>query len=315
MITDFIDQMDRTTTPFVAPPTDVIFLCGGKIPKHAKKPKSLRDAFLRIPDNPALEGRSVRLAEEVNTFHITRQAYDDLLAFELDFAQICGLVVLFSESEGSIAELGAFAVTDELASRLLVLVRDLHLQQDSFIKLGPIQQLINKYGDHAVYTLIDDDIGVNPKTIQDVDIQKLSARVVPAINTRFEEIKPKSTFDKNRVGDIIKMMCGLVQDFGGLTAKELRTLMKSFGVVITEKRIDRLMLCAEAALWVSRETRGWDKFYFARPAKRDALSVKFKDKSKLFNRARRRQILRSHWEDNDPLRFGGIIKHAGDGND
>ena len=313
MLTEFIDQVDRSTQIFVAPPTDVIFLCGGKIPKtRSPRPKSLRDAFLRIPDNPALLGRSVRLAEDVNTFHMTRMAYEDLLAFELDFAQICGLILLFSESEGSIAELGAFSVIDELASRLLVIVRDFHLDEDSFIKLGPVQQLKNKYGAHSVYTLIDDDISISSKSIADVNIGKLSDRISPAIDIRFQETKSKSIFDKKRVGDIIKLMTGLVQDFGGLTAKELKVILKSFGVRATEKRIYRLMLCAEAALWVYRETRGFDVFYFALPARRDALSYKFKRKSQFFNRSRRRQILREFWEVTDPLRSGGIKKHAGE---
>jgi hypothetical protein len=313
MIADFIAQVDRKAPLYVNPPTDVIFLCGGKTPKKSKKPASLRDAFLKIPDNPALNGRVVRLAEKVNTFHMERAAYEDLLAFELDFAQVCGLVVLFSESEGSIAELGSFSVIDEISDRLLVFVRDHHLTYDSFIKLGPIQQLRNRYGDQAVFVLNDDDIDLKNRRIADVNIAKLSDRVTPAINVRFEEVRPKTTFNRKSTGDIIKLMTGLVQDFGALKAKELRTLLKTFGIAITDKRIDRLMLCAEAALWVVRERRGFDVFYIALPAKRDALSIRFNKKAKLFNRARRRQTIRAHWEETDPIRFSGIVTHAGDG--
>lgn len=311
MIADFIDQVDRAAPIYVNPPTDVIFLCGGKTPKRSKKPASLRDAFLKIPANPALNGRIVRLAEKVNTFHMERAAYEDLLAFELDFAQICGLVVLFSESEGSIAELGSFSVIDEISSRLLVLVRDFYLKDDSFIKLGPIQQLRNKF-ENAVFTLNDDDIGVKGKNISGVNIGRLSERITPAIDARFEEVKPKTTFNKNSNGDIIKMMTGLVQDFGALTAKELKQLLSTFDVKLSEKRIDRLMLCAEAALWVIRERRGFAVFYIALPAKRDALSLRFKKKAKLFNRMRRRQLIREHWEHGDDLRSTAIRKHAGD---
>jgi len=313
MIAEFIDQVDRTAPIYVTSPTDVIFLCGGKTPKASRKPASLRDAFLKIPNNPALNGRIVRLAEKVNTFHMERAAYDDLLEFELDFAQICGLIVLFSESEGSIAELGSFSVIDEISSRLLVLVRNYYLRDDSFIKLGPIQQLRNKYGELSVFTLNDDDIGLRDRKISEVNIDRLSERITPAIDARFEQVRPKSTFSKKSTGDVIKMMTGLVQDFGALTAKELKTIIGIFGVKISEKRIDRLMLCAEAALWVVRERRGFQNFYIALPTRKDAVSIRFKKKAKLFNRARRRQLIRAHWEKTDNLRFSGITTHAGDG--
>jgi hypothetical protein len=313
VLPDFLEQVDRAAPIFVDAPTDFIFLCGGKTAKAPRRIASLRDAFLRIPANPALTKRSVRLAEEVNTFHMDRQAYEDLLDFELDFAQICGLVVLFSESEGSIAELGSFSMIDEIASKLLILVRDYYLKDDSFIKLGPLQQLKNKYGEHSVYTINDDEINISKKTIHTVNLQVLSDRITPAINTRFGEVRARRPFDKRQVGHIIKLMVGFVQEFGALTAKELREILGSFDIRISEKRVDRLMLCAEAALWVVRERRGFETFYIARATDRDALIIRFQKGADLFNRSRRRQVIRDYWEENDAQRFGGIVKYAGNG--
>src|SRR6185312_597671 len=87
---------------YVEPPTQLIFLGGGKTKQSAKRLLSIRDAFLKIPENPALKSRSILLAERVNTFHLSRPAYSNLLAFEIDFAQLCELILLFSESQGSI---------------------------------------------------------------------------------------------------------------------------------------------------------------------------------------------------------------------
>src|SRR4028118_2064861 len=106
MLPPFVEYLD-TKNIRVQAPTDVIFLCGGPMTDLAvRKPASLRDAFLKIVDNPLdRRKRELVLAEDVNVSYLSRQAYRDLLAFETDFAQICELIILFSESEGSLAEL------------------------------------------------------------------------------------------------------------------------------------------------------------------------------------------------------------------
>lgn len=311
MIEDFISQIDFTKGVHVSPPTHLIFLCGGKTAPKSKKVQSLRDAFLKIPQNPVLDGRDVLLAERVNTFHMERPAYDNLLDFELDFAQVCDLVLLISESAGSIAELGCFAMNDAIASRLLVVVRDCYLQEDSFIKLGPLNHLEKKYGERAYFVLRDEDIGATSRSLKGVNINTLRDRLKNPVNLRMEEVRSKTSFDPKHVGHIIKLLVGFTQEFGGLTAAELRQLSLGFNVTLSEKRIDRLLLCAEAARWVHREKLGFEKYYFALPTKKDALQVRFEKGAKLFNRLRRREILREYWKEVDGQRHNRILAAAG----
>lgn len=310
MLPDFTKFVNRAVL-FVEPPTDLIFLCGGKSKLTSAKVLSLRDAFLKIPENPALKGRSILLAEEVNVSHLSRPAYPDLLSFEIDFAQVCELILLFSESQGSIAELGAFSMMKELASKMLVVVRDYHLKEDSFIKLGPLQHLKLAHGEHSVFVLNDDDTGIDKTSIKNVKLDVLRDRLLPAITDRFAIVKEKVTFDHNRRGHIIKMMVGLVQEFGALTALELVTLLAEFDVQIDAADVDKLMLCAEAAKWAVREQRGFEIFYFALPGMKDALVLKFEKGAPIFNKERRRQYFREYWEANDQQRLTGIKKFAG----
>lgn len=307
---EFIRYVDRGAI-FVEPPTDLIFLCGGKTGPPHNKIHSIRDAFLKAPDNPALRGRDVLLAEKVNTFHLSRPAYSDLLQFELDFAQVCELILLFSESQGSIAELGAFSMMPELADKLLVVVRDHHLKDDSFIKLGPLQHLKLTHGEHSVFVINDDDTGISNNSVRNIRLDVLRDRLTPAINDRFEAVKEGVTLDLKRRGHIIKMMVGFVQEFGGLTATELAALLKEFGVNFQVAEVDQLMLCAEAAKWVAREQRGFDVYFFALPNVKDALVLKFETGAPIFNKARRRQAFREYWREHDPQRVGGIAKFAG----
>lgn len=312
MLPDFTKYVDRGAI-FVKPPTDLIFLCGGKTSQSPNKILSIRDAFLKAPANSALKGREILLAEKVNTFHLSRPAYPDLLTFEIDFAQVCELILLFSESQGSIAELGAFSMSVELASKMLVVVRDFHLREDSFIKLGPLQHLKLAHGEHSVFILNDDDTGMVKTSIKGIKLGVLRDRLTPAINNRFDAVKEDVTFDKTRRGHIIKMMVGFIQEFGGLTGNELVILLKDFDVTLNVQDVDRLLLCAEAAKWIAREQRGFEVYYFGVSNVRDALVLKFLKGAPIFNKARRRQALREHWARSDHQRMGGIIKFAGGG--
>lgn len=311
MLPPFIEHIDMGAV-YVQPPTDVIFLCGGKMKPKSALNVSIRDAFLKIPDNPAVQGRQMMLAEKVNAFHLSRPAYPDLLRFEVDFAQICELILLFSESQGSIAELGAFSMHPELASKLLVVVRDYHVKDDSFIKLGPLRHLQITYGDRAVFILNDDETGIVRTSLRGLRMDVLRDRLTPAVEERFAAVRERTTFNPERNGHLIKLMVGLIQEFGGLTAAELRQLVQGFGSEVTEENVDRLLLCAEAVKWIAREQRGFATYYFAVPVPKDALVMKFNRGAPIFNRERRRQLFRDHWEAEDQPRYSGIVKFAGD---
>ena len=89
----------------VHPPSRVIFLCGGVIESPPTPPKMLRDAFYRLTQIVKPQYKIV-LAEDAKP--LTQDAgYKDLFLFESDIAQIVGLILLFVESPGSFAELGA----------------------------------------------------------------------------------------------------------------------------------------------------------------------------------------------------------------
>src|SRR5690606_20140493 len=53
------------------------------------------------------------------------------------------------ESPGAIAELGLFSALEEFQEKLLIFVDNAHYQADSFIRLGPIQYLENRFQNNA----------------------------------------------------------------------------------------------------------------------------------------------------------------------
>lgn len=311
MLPRFVQDIDAGAI-FVQAPSAVIFLCGGKISLTQRgRPQSLRDAFLRIPDNPATEGRTVMLAEQVNAFYLARPAYPDLLRFETDFAQICELILLFSESQGSIAELGAFSMVPEIASRSMIVVRSAHADDKSFIRLGPLLHLTNAHGPEAVFVIDDDDVGIVGGKAGHVDLEVLRDLLRPAIDLRMSSVGERRTFDPSRSGHFIKLVVGLIQEYGGLSIPELREMLVVLGHVKGDDEIDRWLLCAEAVGWIAREQRGFEFYFFARPVA-DALHVKWAGDPSMKNRARRRAEIREHWKATDAPRYRGIVKFAED---
>jgi hypothetical protein len=76
----------------VQAPSSIIFLCGGQLSDISEAtPLSLRDAFLKILDNPILRARDLILAEEITQDFSFFDKYSDILEFETDFAQIVEL--------------------------------------------------------------------------------------------------------------------------------------------------------------------------------------------------------------------------------
>ncbi len=137
----------------VQAPTQIVMLCGGVCSNiNSSEPRSLRDAFLKILVNPAIQTSQLIKPEDWNiasilcprenpkigwrvdpymsgvpgmrsfrvltwTEYIFDEFYGDLLEFETHLAQLTELILLFCESEGSLAELGAFSVVPEIADR------------------------------------------------------------------------------------------------------------------------------------------------------------------------------------------------------
>jgi hypothetical protein len=291
----------------VQAPSGVILLCGGPCSDiNSPRPRSLRDAFLKIISNPALGNRTLILPEDISSNYDFFQSYKDLLQFETHLAQITDLIILFSESEGSLAELGAFSMLDEIASRLLVIIRDKHWDNNSFVKLGPIRALENKYGQEVICVIDDEDINLRDKIAEDVRIDVLKLRLQEPIQTRLQKTREPRTFDRTREGHIIKLIVGLIQEYGGLTLEEIIDLLRLLNIDSRSPvQVLAYLLCAEAVNWIVKSRKGTRTYYFARNLL-DAATLVMKDGSEMRNKGRRRLLIREHWGKTDQLRAKGI---------
>lgn len=304
-IVDLIDRID-TGTIHVRAPSPLIFLCGGQTDIKNSKPISLREAFTRIYTNPGLRSYHTIMPEDFRIFPPHGQ-YKDILSFETEFAEIVDLVVLFSESNGSFTELGAFSMIKEIADRLLVVIDDENYNADSFIRLGPLLFLQNSIGQSSVCVVNRNDLNIKSiKDVGDLNIGVFESRIVAAINARRSEVKEPTTFNPERPGHIIKLIVGLIQHYGALTIEEIEALVADFDVKLKHGKLADYLLCAINAEWILKDRRGFVDYYCAIPNKADAIEYKLRKAKEVEPRERWRAQISEFWKANDDARFSVI---------
>jgi hypothetical protein len=301
----------------VEDPFDVVLLCGGQYGDIGDPtPKSLRDAFLKILPYPkSLKGKEIIKAEEVTKEYGFHKSYDDILAFETDLAQIVDLIIIFCESEGSLAELGAFSMIDEILKRLFVVIREKHWNEASFVKLGPLRCVERRVGREAIQVVADQDVGLEGKSAANVDKNKLAEMLDDALARRLQSPKEPTTFNQSYAGHIIKLIVGFVQEYGALTLAEIQLLLNSFSVNVSDDRLRGYLLCAIAVKWMAVIPKGGNDYYVQTSASskgKEAATLRMKEGAKEKNKQRRRLAIRQHWEKNDKVRYAAI-KQAGCG--
>ena len=291
----------------VQAPTQIVMLCGGQCSSlSSTTPLSIRDAFLKISSNPALGNAVLVMAEDLNVASIFDEHYKDLLAFETHLAQITELILLFCESEGSVAELGAFSMVPEIAARLLVIVRDKYWPAESFVTLGPLRFLKNEHK-NSVYILSDADIDLVGRSASSINITALEQILRDPLRLRLEHVRDSTTFAPERSGHVIKLIVGLIQEYGALNREEISELLTCLEVTVSDSLIHGYLLCAQAAEWVLKKTKGFTDYYYAKNVK-DAATITLKESAKERNKSRRRALIREYWKTHDNVRFTDIAR-------
>lgn len=267
-------------------------------------PVVLRDAFYRLTKDHQT-GFQIVLAEQAKP--LTSDAgYDDLLSFESDIAQVVGLILLFAESAGSLAELGAFAAMPTVSPSLLAVVDDHYYQQGSFIKNGPIKYLEKKHGDEWVVSLERSIIGIDAQgKIGGLNEREFLRTLEPAIKKRLAGEVIRSKFDPNASGHLILLLVGLCQECGALTISEIRECFEILGA--KPARMNNLIYCAELLGWLKTVRKGNNIFYVGVP---EDLAIEFQLTGGNIEKdgVRRRLLMREYWKENDPSRFRAITE-------
>ena len=184
------DDQDQTKLRFTRP-SKFVFLCGGVISQNTP-PNTLRDYLYRTKRLANHLNADVVLAEEARDLYRATK-YSDLITFEEDIARVASLVIVIPESPGSLAELGAFATNEIIWQALCVIVQERFAYDESFIRLGPIEHIIQHQG--------RDFVGVYPWRIDNSRILSRSmsphyGELVDFINVHLDRLPASTLFHR-----------------------------------------------------------------------------------------------------------------------
>lgn len=283
----------------VRAPTKVVFLCGGALSPDDMPATMLRDAFFRALRN---DPRDYQIALAESADPLTSDAgYKDLLSFESDIAQVVGVILLFAESPGSLAELGAFAALKTVAPSLIAVIDDHYYNQVSFIRNGPVKFLEEHYGDEWIHVLERVEIS----TEAGLDQHKLAANLRDAVENRLRSRSKWSAFDKNNDGHVILLITGLCHEIGAVTQTEIRTHLQHFGV--DEPRMANFLYCAMLLGWIKKIRKGNHIFYVG-VTDGNAIDYNLNTTRSYRDKLRWRTDIRTYWQANDPTRIRAIAE-------
>lgn len=215
---EFLNKLQPLDTFQVVAFPNVILLCGG--PSNNTTPSSFRN-LLKNNDifKNYIQPEDIK---EWNQFDL----YSDLLTFEEDLGSIISSVVLFVESEGSIAELGAFSKIPSINDKLLVIIDEKYYNQDSFIKLGPIKYLENK---------CDNSIIVCDFLERGIFSEEKCKNCIPDVKTEIEsftKVFHKAKFNKDNISHLSLLIYEILTYFNILTLSEIKLIFKHLSITV-----------------------------------------------------------------------------------
>lgn len=247
MITDSIykeciSSFDLTKTRVVRFPS-LIFLCGGPISKNKTEFKSCRNIFYQHVKNTStyLFRENLILAEEIFRY-FDHSEYQDLINFEKDLAELSSLTVLFSESPGSIAELGSFSVLPNVQNRLLVVMHENDAFKESFIWRGPALYLKNiakengKENPVSIFNWRKLDKDDDTLTQSDFSDAEALSESIEKILTAF----PKTTaFNKDQAGHVMLLVLDLLKILHLATIEEIVNAVNLLGIQYKRQTVEQ----------------------------------------------------------------------------
>lgn len=286
MATNVVDIFTAAVSPLNArinqlPPIVLVF--GGPLGDPNKSAREMFNTWAGLKHSIiSSQIRTPEQFEDWNSF----TGYSNLVDFEIDAGNLARAIVLFSESPGSFAELGAFSTNSALSERLFVVVAKEHYEATSFIAYGPLRKIEDLKHDHSICVLDS----LDPTKMQDQ-----LPDVFTALNEKLAMLPKSLAFQSTRQRDQFLLVADLVDLFGALTERELHALVHIMGTNLDHPALGRItsqLLRFELIAYVP----GVTKRFFVAPKKRlSYLNYASPKDVPVFDRARFKLVKAMPW--------------------
>ena len=278
-------------------------MCGGPTDISSHKPVSIRDALYRELVKEQSYDLRIKVAEHFKDWG-NDSVYSDLVLFERHLAELSSVIVLVIESPGAIAELGLFSIIKEFQEKLLVFVETDHYNQDSFIRLGPIDFLEKSHQNRANCHRWTKQVGNRIEFDPDKAID-LQPELAESVKERAANPTKERLFDADQWLDCTLLLCDFLNLHSALTIGEIRELFSAFGIAQTQTEIKQKLFLLERVGLVQMEPKGDQRFYVSLRAGR-YLTMTARDPK--FDLDRYRSDLLQDYGSNDKKRFRAIAQ-------
>lgn len=228
-------------------PQKFIFFCGGVFGENNLKPKSLRQYLLKTKEIEKNLPARIILAEAANQLYRDTE-FGDLISFEEEIAVISSLVLVIAESAGSLAELGAFATSDQIRPSLSVIMRSDYFDQNSFVRYGPVEKL-----------RIEDDrrVGSFPwrtNSSEHVILSSLRGHnrsILRFIKAQLD-IKPEEfLYNSNDRYKLFLIILWILHLSRAISITEIEAYIEGLGINISRKDLKNKLFCLKIAGWAN----------------------------------------------------------------
>lgn len=238
-----------------------IWLFGGQFAENSSPvPLSLRDAFNRSCHHRSHEWiRDIATPEDYPDW-LAFSGYKDLLLFERDAGFLSRAIVLFVESPGAIAELGAFALDEQLHKKLFVVISRKYREapyRQSFLNLGPLKRIESSRPDE----------GASVRNICVIDAEKAADITPVELDLIFESLDAWLTpghaterFRKDNPTHKLLLIADLVDLLQVVSELQILAVLKHFEVVFDRTEIQRLAKLLDLLGLIRLSERGNEKF-------------------------------------------------------
>lgn len=288
-----------------------ILVCGGQYNKaEQERYFSARDYLLKTTSDTKLL-KNIELAEEINDWW-KEGAYSDLISLEKDVAELAGLIVIFLESPGSIAEFSAFSQVRGVREKLLVFIDDKYSREDSFITLGPLLSLKMECDDAVKPYPWMKAVGCN----HEFDLKSIVGcrdEMEEDILSAYGNKNNKALFARAVVRHQMLLIYDLIDLMLALTITEIESYLPEFDIQIERRRLTQYLFLLEKFKLIRSMSRG-KKFYLSR-LNRPLVSYSVKVGSPPFDRERTKHVISKYYDGCDEKRrrvIRDVLKGSGE---
>ena len=251
-----VDRCKIENTP------NFVFLCGGPTTIGASC-RSFFNQYL-LSKKPAWTER-VKLAEDVNSWFNKDNAFPDLLELENYLAHLADVIVLFVESPGSIAELGAFAASDVLRPKLLAVRNTFYDSKRSFIADGPIRKIWNTSKESIQSYTWDPEQLDTPATKE--EFGDVANRLTEILECREKRRPQQLAFKAKEIGHTLLLVADLIRIPGVASKSDVARCLKVLRCKKALASLDHHLSVLQSIDFIQKHHRSDRSFYVSHSSK------------------------------------------------